>query len=296
MFRAELLKLRSTRAFWIVGVVALAGAVLVQAFTVLMPRLLERFGGLDELTAPGDGSAGPATDLVPDLTALTDLGSATVQRGMLDLLGNGPSGTGSVSVATLCLLILGALAGTTDFRTGGIVPTALVVPSRTRMLLGKAGATAVAALAIGAGLALVSAIGLTTAIATTPGAGLAVSGADVLGIWGRGLCVLVAFAWLGLGVGILVRGQVAAIVIVVAVAFVEPMVQAVVVLLSSGTSSAMSWVPLTLGALASTGQGAAEFLGGAAPVGMATALAGLAVWVAVVLGSGAATFRSRDLL
>ncbi|MCK0117656.1 hypothetical protein BCE75_10274 [Isoptericola sp. CG 20/1183] len=291
MFRAEMLKLRSTRSPWIIGIVALAGAALLQTVTILLPRLLE---GLDELAAT-EGPTGPAADLVPDLAALTDLGSASVQRGMLDLLGNGPSGTGSVGVATLCMLILGALAGTTDFRTGGIVPTALVVPSRTRVLLGKVGATAAAAATIGAGLALVSALGLASALLTAPGTGLALGAGDVLGIWARGLCVLVAFAWLGLGVGILVRGQVAAVVVVVAVAFVEPMVQTVVALLSGG-SSAVSWMPLTLGALASTGQGAAGLLGDAGTIGVAAALAGLAAWVVVVLGSGAVTFRRRDLV
>ncbi|GAA1977662.1 hypothetical protein GCM10009718_12610 [Isoptericola halotolerans] len=290
MFRAEILKLRSTRSAWVIGIVALAGAVLVQALTVVMPRVLDRLDRLDALTSPG-----PATDLVPDLVALTDLGTAGAQRGMLDLLGNGPSGTGSVGVATLCMLILGALAGTTDFRTGGIVPTALVVPSRTRVLLGKAAATAVAAATIGVGLALVSALGLATAVLSTPGAGLAVDGGDVLGTWARGLAVLVAFAWLGLGVGILVRNQVAAIVVVVAVAFVEPLVQAVVALVSAGTSSALTWLPLTLGATASAGQ-AAGLLGDVATTGAAAALAGLAAWVAVVLGSGAVTFSRRDLL
>lgn len=291
MFRAEMLKLRSTRAPWVIGIVALGGAVLVRALTVLMPRVLD---GLDAI-APSEGFATGA-DMAPELATLTDLGSAAVQRGMLDLLGNGPAGTGSVGVATLCLLILGVLAGTTDFRTGGIVPTALVVPSRTRVLLGKAGATAVAAAVIGAGLALVSALGLATALLTDPGATLTLGAGDVLGIWGRGLLVLVAFAWLGLGIGVLVRGQVAAIVVVVAIAFVEPMVQAVVALLSAGGSAAMSWLPLTLGALASTGQGASSLLGGAETIGAAVALAGLAAWVAVVLGSGAVTFRRRDLL
>jgi ABC-2 type transport system permease protein len=288
MFRAELLKLRSTRAPWVVGAVALAGAVLVQSMTLLLPRLADRLGGL------GGTSSEIATDLVPDLTAMTDLGSASVQRGMLDLLGNGPSGAGSVGVATLCLLILGVLAGTTDFRTGGVVPTALVVPSRTRVLLGKAAATAVAALVIGVALAVVSALGLAVAIATTPGAGLAVSGPDALATWARGLCVLVALAWLGLGVGVLVRGQVAAIVIIVGLAFVEPLVQATVALLSGGTSAAMSWLPLTLGSLASTGPGANGLLGGAA-LGAGAALAGLTVWVVVVLGGGAVMFRHRDL-
>lgn len=184
---------------------------------------------------------------------------------MLDLLGNGPAGSGSAGVSVICMLLLGVLAVTTDFRTGGIVPTALVVPSRSRVLGGKAGAVAVVALLIGAALAVLTALGLFVAVASTPGAQLLVGAGDVLGVWGRGLVVLVLFAWLGLGVGTLVRGQVAAILVVVGLVIVEPLVQAAVLLMSGGESTAAAWLPLGLGSLASTGQSATAVLGGLAP-------------------------------
>lgn len=292
MFRAELLKLRTTRTPWILGVVALAGMVLVQALTIALPRILS---GMESLTGSAGASSGLTADLAPDLGALTDLGSATVQHGMLDLLGSGTGSSGSTSVTVICML-LGVLAVTTDFRTGGIVPTALVVPSRLRILAGKAGATAVISLAIGAALAAVTALGLFVAVATTPGAQLAVDAGDVLGTWGRGLVVLVLFTWFGLGIGTLVRGQVAAILVVVGLALVEPMLQAAVMLLSGGTSHLTAWLPLGLGSLASTGQSAAAVLGGTAAMGVGAAVLGLVVWVALLLGSGAVSFRRRDLV
>ncbi|GAA3224580.1 hypothetical protein ACFP63_00080 [Oerskovia jenensis] len=297
MLRAELLKLRTTRTPWILGIVALAGMLLVQALTIALPRILSGLEGLGGGATVGLGaSPGMTADLAPDLGGLTDLGSAAVQRSMLDLLGNGPAGSGSAGVAVVCMLLLGVLTVTTDFRTGGIVPTALVVPSRLRVLAGKAGATAVVALVTGAALAVLTALGLFVGVASTADAQLQIGAGDVLGVWGRGLLVLVLFAWLGLGIGTLVRGQVAAILVVVGLVLVEPMIQAVVVLLSGGTSSAAAWLPLGLGSLASTGQSATSVLGGLAPMGVGVALLGLVAWVAVALGSGAVTFRRRDLV
>ncbi|WP_435738262.1 hypothetical protein V5D56_06640 [Cellulosimicrobium sp. PMB13] len=290
MYRAEILKLRTTRAAWVVGGVALAGMLLVQGFLVALPRVLGSLGSLD-----GAASGLPA-DLAPDLSSLADPTQAAFQRTVLDVLATGGGSGGSTGITAVCMLLLGVLAVTTDFRTGGIVPTALVQPSRVRVLAGKAGATATVALVVGVTLAVVSAAGLLVAIATTPGARLELSPAEVLGIWGRGLVVLVLLAWFGLAVGTLVRHQVGAVVTVGALALVEPLVQAVVTLLSGGQSAAASWLPLGLASLATTGQGAAELLGGSAPFGVAAALAGLCAWVVVLLGSGALSFRRRDLV
>ncbi|ACQ82131.1 hypothetical protein Bcav_3889 [Beutenbergia cavernae DSM 12333] len=293
MYRAELLKLRTTRAPWVVALVAVAGMVLTQTLTIALPRTLRLLDELDATqTGGGTGLAGGA---MPDLAALTDLGAAPAQRGLLDLLGNGPGGSGSTGVTALCMLLLGTLAATTDFRTGGIVPTALVIPSRVRILAGKAGATATVAVVTGVALAVVTALGLVVAVATTPGARLALGAGEALGVWGRGLVVMVLLAWLGLAVGTLVRGQVAAVVVVVALALVEPMVQAATLVLTGGAATITSWMPLTLASLASVGRGTAELFGGSSPMGAATALAGLLVWAAVLLGAAGFVFRRRDL-
>ncbi|MFD6176965.1 MULTISPECIES: hypothetical protein [unclassified Isoptericola] len=302
VFRAELLKLRTTRAPWVVAAVAVAGMVFAQALTLVLPRTLralEGLGGADAgfqvgVQAPPDVTA----DVMSTLASATDLGTAAAQRGMLDLLGQGPA-SGSSGVTALCVLLLGVLAATADFRTGGIVPTALAVPDRLRILAGKAGATAVAALAIGVALALVTALGLVVAVATTPDATLAIGPAEALGVWARGLAVMVLLSWLGLAVGTLVRGQVAAVVVVVALALVEPMVQAAALVLTGGATTATSWLPITLGSLASAGQGAAQLFGATtdagAGVGVAAALAGLLAWAGVLLVAAGAVFRRRDL-
>ena len=303
VLRAELLKLRTTRTPWVIGLVAVAGMLLTQVLTLVLPRTLRT---LEALGGSGAGfhvgtqmSPADTSELLSGLAAATDLGSAQAQRALLDLMGNGPAGSGSSGVTALCVLLLGALAATVDFRTGGIVPTALAVPDRLRVLAGKAGATATAALAIGAALALVTAVGLVLAIATTPGASLAIGPGEALGVWGRGLAVMVLLSWLGLAVGTLVRGQVAAIVVVVALALVEPMIQAAALVLTGGATTATSWLPITLGSLASAGPGAAQLVGAttdAGPaVGAAAALAGLLAWAALLLVTAGAVFRRRDL-
>lgn len=297
MYRAELLKLRTTRMPWVVAAVAVAGMLLTQVLHLVLPRTLRALDALEGsgvsvgIQAPPDAAA----ELVPDLAALVDLGSADVQRGILDLLGNGAGGAGSSGLTALCMLLLGVLAVTTDFRTGGIVPTALAVPDRLRILAGKAGATAAVALGIGAALAVLTAVGLVVGVATTPGARLVLGPGEALGVWGRGLVVLVLLSWLGLAVGTLVRGQVAAIVLVGALALLEPLAQVATLVLSGGTSTLTSWLPLTLGSVASTGQGAADVFGGSSAVGALGALAGLAAWAAVLLAAAAATFQRRDL-
>jgi len=297
MYRAEMLKLRTTRATWVVAAVAVAGMLVVQAFTLLLPTILRSTEALGGGTTVGlQAPPEMVEELAPDLGALTDVSLPAFQRSMLDLLGNGMGGSGSVGVATVCMLLLGVLAVTTDFRTGGIVPTALVQPARLRILAAKAGATATVALAVGAVLAVLGAAGLLVAIVTTPGAGLALDALEVLGIWARGLAVLVLLSWLGLGIGTLVRGQVAAVVTVGALALAEPIVRGAVTLLSGGESAAAEWLPLGLGALASTGQSGAALLGGAAPLGALAALAGLAAWAFVLLGGGAVSLQRRDLV
>ncbi len=305
MYRAEMLKLRTTLTPWVVAAAAIAGMLLTQVLTIVLPRTLRTLESMG--AGPGSDvgfhvgvqvSPEDTADLMADLATVADLSTAPAQRALLDLLGNGPGGSGSSGVTALCMLLLGALAATTDFRTGGIVPTALAVPDRLRILAGKAGATATAALATGAALAVLTALGLVVAVAVTPGASLAIDAGEALGVWGRGLAVMVLLAWLGLAVGVLVRGQVAAVVIVVGVALVEPMVQAAALVLTGGASSLTSWLPITLASLASAGRGTVELFGGSAPsaVGAVAALAGLIGWAVVLLGAAGTTLRRRDLV
>ena len=167
MYRAEMLKLRTTRATWVVAAVAVAGMLVVQAFTLLLPTILRSADAAGGGTTVGlQAPPEMVAELAPDLGALADVSQPAFQRSMLAPAGPGLAAPGAVGGATVCMLLLGVRAVTTDFRTGGIVPTALVQPSRLRILGAKAGATATVALGVGVVLALLGALGLLVAIVT----------------------------------------------------------------------------------------------------------------------------------
>jgi ABC-2 type transport system permease protein len=117
----------------------------------------------------------------------------------------------SLSLTWVFVLILGLRSFTDEFRNGSIVPTLLADPHRRRVLGAKVvamSAMAVVFTAATAGLTL--AIGLPWIVAK----GIALDiAAGPLGVWfGRMLLIDLLFAAIGVGVGLAVRHQVAAIV------------------------------------------------------------------------------------
>ena len=122
-------------------------------------------------------------------------------------------------------LVLGALVATTDHRHGTIVPTLLVTPRRLQVVGAKAAVTAglglLTALAVG-GTAVTLGLGLLA----LEGASLALGAGEVVEGWARAATVMVAYALLGLGIGELLRNQVAAIVVpLVALVALAPLAQ-----------------------------------------------------------------------
>jgi ABC-2 type transport system permease protein len=114
------------------------------------------------------------------------------------------------TIGALFAALAGAIGITAEFRTGMIRPTLLANPDRTRVVVAKAGASAVAGLVIG-----MFAAGLVAAIGS---GGLAVRGITVtLGagdfaqmIVGGGLGAAL-WAVLGTGIGALLRSQIATV-------------------------------------------------------------------------------------
>ena len=115
----------------------------------------------------------------------------------------------SINLA-LFALILGIRAFTDEFRYGSVVPTLLVAPDRSRVVMAKVAISAAA----GAALAIVAqAVMLTLAVVLIAGRGaeLTFGGTDLAAM--AGLVVAGAlWATIGVGIGALVRHQVAAIV------------------------------------------------------------------------------------
>ena len=124
----------------------------------------------------------------------------------------------SASGGNVVVLVLGILALTQEFRFGTATPSFLVTPRRSRVLVAKLLAVAL----VGVGFALVSAV-----LALGLGAGLLrlrddplVYSAQVWQVLAASALVMALYGPIGVGVGALVRNQIAAVVGALAYVFV----------------------------------------------------------------------------
>lgn len=194
-------------------------------------------------------------------------------------------GVASASGGNLLVLVLGILILTQEFRFGTATPSFLTTPKRERVVVAKLLAVAVT----GALFALASAalaVALSWALILVRGGSARFDG-TVLEVLAGVLLVLVLYGPIGIGVGALVRNQVAAIV--GALAWVFVIEQLLVVLLPEvgrWTPGGATAAVLQLGDLATTRGELLPVWGGALLlVGYAVALSGL----------GAALTLRRDL-
>lgn len=175
LLRAELLKLRTIRVTY--GL--LAGGVAMAALGVVAVVL----------TAGGE-DGGPPLE---------------TSEGVRNVFGN----AGSVSVLTL---VLGILVVTGELRHGTITQTFLVTPARARVIGAKVAATALAGLAFGVVTSLVLVAIAVPWLAAVDDAVSVLSAAVLLPLL-AGLTSTALFGIIGVGVGALVRNQVAAVVV-----------------------------------------------------------------------------------
>src|SRR3546814_7814473 len=191
-----------------------------------------------------------------------------------------------LGLASLAVLVLGVLAGTTDYRFGGIVPTALAEPRRGRILAAKALATAVTGLVLGVVYAFVS-LGALLVSLTATGATLSIGVLDIAAVMAQGAVVVALLALIGLGIGLLARNQLAGVLTMLGVVVLELIVQAIASLVSGTQPVWAQLLPLTLSQAAI----------GATPASLPplAALAGLSVWAALLLAATIVAIRRRDL-
>lgn len=124
----------------------------------------------------------------------------------------------SASSGNALLLVLGILAVTQEFRFGTATPSFLVTPSRGRVVAAKVVAVAV----VGALFAVISAVfalALAASLVSARGGPVPVD-ARLFQVLGGVLLVMVLYGPLGIGVGALVRNQIAAVVLALAWSFV----------------------------------------------------------------------------
>ena len=177
---------------------------------------------------------GSAFALFMVVTVLTlALSDVATRRDVEDLLSNS-------GIVALFGLVLGALGMTGEYRHGSVTMTFLVAPRRGRVIAAKAVAT------LGSGVLLgLVAVALNTLVVlvwfSVSGDDLGVSAGRVIGI-GAGAVALTALLTLfGFGVGVIVRNQVAAIVILLGLLFVvDPLIASFVGVLGKWTLQGLS--------------------------------------------------------
>ena len=126
------------------------------------------------------------------------------------------------SIGALFASLLGAMSITSEIRHGTIRPTFLATPRRTRVIAAKVVAGALAGIGVGllaeALTAAVEAAGL-----AARGIPIEIGGGDYAQLLAGGALAAALFASIGVGVGAIVRNQVAAVVgLCVWLLFIEP--------------------------------------------------------------------------
>jgi ABC-2 type transport system permease protein len=186
----------------------------------------------------------------------------------------------SLSVTWVFVMILGLRSFTDEFRNGSIVPTLLADPHRRRVLAAKLASMAGAAVVFSIAAALVTlAIGLPWLVARSIAPDI---GIGSLAMWlGRLLLIDVLFSVIGVGVGLAVRHQVAAIVgSLVVVTIVENLLAGLAPTLAPYLPTAAAW-------------SVAGF--GSAYMGPVAGALVLAAWAMAAVACGAALMERRDI-
>jgi ABC-2 type transport system permease protein len=248
LIRSELRKISSTRLWWGLAL----GAVL---FTALQAGLTAGFAGVE---AGGGQPPSPALDTGEAIRSVYV--------------------TSAFAGTYIFALILGITGMTGEYRYKTITPTFLVTPRRPRVVLAKM----VAHLGVGFGYAV---LGLVVALVV---GGIVISlrdfplGYDTEDLWRGAALVTVAVAlWtlLGIGIGTLIRNQVAAIMLAVFVTFLlEPLLT--FALNALDLDRFVKWLPTNASAaITAPGDAFLDYLdwwaGGLVLIGYAVVLGGL---------------------
>ena len=193
--RSELLKFFTTRLWW-----GMALAVLVSgaAFALLFGILLTSESLAESAGGPGGIPTGDALQVANSVY------------------------TGGLSVGYLLMLSIGVLQVGAEYRHKTITSTFLAVPRRARAMFAKVSALLVIAAGYGL-LSLVGSVSVGALVLNLRGAD-AFPSTEVLRTLALSLLVLGLWSLIGLGLGILIPNQVAALMIGVGVAWiVEPL-------------------------------------------------------------------------
>jgi len=240
--RSELTKQFTTSMWWILGV------VLFLYVGATAAGLAATFGALSSGAIGSDAMNGPALpeqSLPPVIYSL------------------------ATAVGYVFPLLIGTLLVTGEFRHKTLTPTFLATPRRGVALAGKVTAGIVMG-ALYAALAIIAAVGPGAALLAGFGVDTQLDQSDTWAFVGRMAIALILWTLIGIGVGTLIRNQVAAVVGVLAFTqFIEPILR-------------------TVGAFVDGLSDVTKYLPGAAP----DALVGASIFTS--LGGDSATVTSLD--
>jgi cytochrome bd-type quinol oxidase subunit 2 len=182
-------------------------------------------------------------------------------------------------VLSVPLLLFGIVGATGEYRHRTLAPAVLIAPDRVRLTVARLAAYALTAAAVGVAMVVVAlAIGLPL-LASQPGPEL--ESGDVERVVTGGILAATLATALGVGVGLLVRNQVAGVVGALLWMFIlEPLAP----LISDGLVKFS-----VLNAAGAAGGGTAE------DVSWAGGLAVLVAWAAVFVAAGLLVERRRDV-
>jgi len=219
------------------------------------------------------GFAGSAVLLVLAFVLITILaGDPTTAEEKRDAFNVG----GALSIP---LLLFGIVGATGEFRHRTLAPAVLISPHRGRLTLARLIAYVFTAALTGVAMVAVAlAVGLPL-IAGQPGPGL--ESGDLVTVAGGGIVAAILCCALGVGIGVLIRNQVAGVVgALVWVFIVEPLLPLIDDALADGSII-----------------GAAATLGGAESdeLSWAGALLVLGLWAAVLVAAGVLVDARRDV-
>ncbi|MEA2269350.1 MAG: type transport system permease protein [Solirubrobacteraceae bacterium] len=205
---------------------------------------------------------------------------------LISILAGDPTSTDEKRIAlsfgsgvSTVLLLFGAVGATGEFRHRTLAPAVLIAPDRVRLFLGRLAAYALTALLFAAVMLIVAyAVGIPM---LSGQAGAELTGADYAEVAIGGVLATVLAAALGVGLGTLVRNQVAAVVgILVWITIVESLV----VLISEDVVDHLPGV-----VMGRVGQGGDDTMS------LATATLVLLAWTAAFSAAAALVDRRRDV-
>jgi hypothetical protein len=183
-------------------------------------------------------------------------------------------------VLSVPLLLFGIVGATGELRHRTLAPAVLIAPDRVRLTLARVGAYALTALAVGAAMLAVGLLIGIPLLAGRPGPDL--GGSDYARIVGGGLLACTLAVVVGIGVGVLVRNQVAGVIGALIWLFIaEPLLPLI--------DARIEGYGL-LGAAATVGGGTSDHA-----LRWGAALAVLVAWAVVFVAVGMLLDRRRDV-